>query len=116
MKGGVQSRECTRPPEGWTCSRGAGHDGPCLPAPVSAATGFPVRDGLIVQTSIRFGWRDRLRILFHGRATVRTETATEHFIGSYITTSTTVCAHRALLRRARAGEGSTHEIHSRGNA
>jgi hypothetical protein len=27
-------KPCTVPPEGWACSRGAGHDGPCAATPV----------------------------------------------------------------------------------
>jgi hypothetical protein len=26
---------CTRPPPGWSCSRGAGHEGPCAASPTS---------------------------------------------------------------------------------
>jgi hypothetical protein len=28
---------CTRPPAGWTCSRNAGHSGPCAAIPIEAA-------------------------------------------------------------------------------
>lgn len=28
--------QCTRPPEGWACSRGANHDGPCAARPTTA--------------------------------------------------------------------------------
>ena len=33
MRAGGRNQACTVPPEGWKCSRSAGHDGPCAARP-----------------------------------------------------------------------------------
>jgi hypothetical protein len=35
---------CEVPPEGWACSRGAGHDGPCAPYPIGAQSPAEFKD------------------------------------------------------------------------
>ena len=30
----MEAKECDRPPEGWYCTRGYGHEGPCAAEPV----------------------------------------------------------------------------------
>lgn len=41
--------ECKVPPPGWSCSRGAGHDGPCAASPTTEAESIPgnARDTLL---------------------------------------------------------------------
>jgi hypothetical protein len=34
------TKPCTKPPEGWTCSRIEGHEGPCAASP-AASNGTP---------------------------------------------------------------------------
>jgi hypothetical protein len=45
----VDSRQCGVPPEGWVCSREAGHDGPCAARRriVAVAPGTPEYDALL---------------------------------------------------------------------
>lgn len=38
-------------------------------------------DGIVTTTTIRFDWRDRLRLLITGTVTVSTAVKTEHLIG-----------------------------------
>lgn len=39
---------CTRPPAGWTCSRGDGHEGPCA-ATAQSATALPLVTQLTIE-------------------------------------------------------------------
>jgi hypothetical protein len=39
------------------------------------------KDALYVETQIKFGWRDRLKILFGAKVELRTQTFTEGIIG-----------------------------------
>lgn len=54
---GVKIGTCTRPPEGWFCTKDAGHTGPCPTWPSADAAQFePVTDpGLLERTRARVG-------------------------------------------------------------
>ena len=61
LDGFARRFRCTRPPEGWTCPRGAGHEGPCAasreePDPPTVrkfATYMPVTDELLHDSQLR---------------------------------------------------------------
>jgi len=40
--------DCDRPPVGWTCPRGYGHDGPCAAVPVNAPPRMPHCDSAVL--------------------------------------------------------------------
>lgn len=103
------------PPPGWSCTRAAGHDGPCAAVTENGAMMcesrftwierlgmklFPARhcdvpepkgrvigngDCIVCRTGVVLGFWDRARILFSGRLTVETKTATENRVGENVT-------------------------------
>jgi hypothetical protein len=38
--------KCTVPPDGWECTRGLGHDGPCAAFPIDETMSDTIRKGL----------------------------------------------------------------------
>ena len=78
-------------------------------------------DVLIVETTVVFGWRDRLRVLCRGRATLTTRTATEHKPGRTDSLSTHLYCEPIIRRKPRSGgqvtrlEGDLAESRTEGN-
>ena len=55
--------ECTLPPEGWACTRDAGHDGPCAAKPRTYAEAFDQAEEKIMHKVAEEIWRkDAARI------------------------------------------------------